>query len=61
MSIFDEIGRFGATLRIARRNRRALREMNALPPELQKDIGWPASSEARRAYCPQPILARRLR
>jgi hypothetical protein len=49
MSIIDNIGRLGATLRIARRNRRALREINALPPELQKDIGWPASSEARAA------------
>jgi hypothetical protein len=49
MSIFVDIGRFGATLRIARQNRRALREMNALPPELHKDIGWPASPEARAA------------
>ena len=41
------IGRLGASLRKARRNRMTIREMNALPPELQKDIGWPASAEAR--------------
>ena len=41
MSIFDEIGRFGA-LKTARRNSKAIREMNDLPPEIQKDIGWPA-------------------
>ena len=35
MPIFDEIGRFGAALRKARRNSQAIREMNALPPELQ--------------------------
>jgi hypothetical protein len=34
--IFDEIGRFGAALRKARRSGQAIREMNALTPELQK-------------------------
>jgi hypothetical protein len=47
MSIFDEIGRFGAALRKARRNSQAIREMTALPPELQKDIGWPATQGSR--------------
>ena len=47
MPIFDEIGRFGAALRKARRNSQAIREMNALPPELQKDIGWPATHGSR--------------
>ena len=47
MSILHDIGRFGAALRNARRNRNAIREMNALPPEIQKDIGWPASERAR--------------
>ena len=47
MSIFNDIARLGANLRNARRNRNAIREMNALPPELQKDIGWPASEGAR--------------
>ncbi len=43
MSIFGDIGRLGAALRNARRNRQAIRELNALPPELQKDIGWEAA------------------
>jgi hypothetical protein len=47
MSIFDDISRFGAALRTARRNRIAIRQMNALPPELQKDIGWPGSPASR--------------
>lgn len=47
MSIFDGIGRFGAALRKARRNNRAIREMNALPLDLQKDIGWPATPGPR--------------
>ncbi len=47
MSMFDDIGRFGAALRNARRNRIAIREMNSLPPELQRDIGWPGSPESR--------------
>jgi hypothetical protein len=47
MSIFDEIGRFGAALRKAHRNSQAIRDMNALPPELQKDIGWPARRDAQ--------------
>ena len=49
MSMFDDIGRFGAALRNARRNRIAIREMNSLPPELQKDIGWPGSPKPRSA------------
>jgi hypothetical protein len=47
MSIFDDISRFGAALRTARRNRIAIRQMNELPPELQKDIGWPGTAESR--------------
>jgi hypothetical protein len=49
MSIFDDISRFGAALRNARRHRMAIREMNSMPPELQKDIGWAGSEEARAA------------
>lgn len=56
MSIFDDIGRLGAALRKAHRNRKAVRQMNELSPELQRDIGWPSSESAksglraRRAY-----------
>ncbi|MDQ6432996.1 hypothetical protein RB623_02870 [Mesorhizobium sp. LHD-90] len=60
MSIFNNIGRFGAALRMARRNRLAMREMNALPPELQKDIGWPASPESRTATSIREIYLKAL-
>jgi hypothetical protein len=36
MPVFDEIGRFGAALRKTRRNSQAIRQKNALLPELQK-------------------------
>jgi hypothetical protein len=47
MSILDEIARFGEALKKARRYRQTIREINALPPEIQKDIGWPASRAAQ--------------
>jgi hypothetical protein len=47
MSILDEIARFGEALKKARRYRQTIREINALPPEIQKDIGWPASRGAQ--------------
>jgi len=37
MSMFDSLGRF----RAAMKNARAVRALNNLPPEIQKDIGWP--------------------
>jgi hypothetical protein len=46
MTIFDDIARFGASFRRARRHRLAALEMDAMPPELQRDIGWPARPEA---------------
>jgi len=39
MSMFDSLGRFRAAIKHAQ----AVRAMNNLPPEIQKDIGWPAS------------------
>jgi hypothetical protein len=47
MSILDDIARFGEALKKARRYRQTIREMNALPPEIQKDIGWPARRAAQ--------------
>lgn len=47
MSILDEIARYGEALRNARLHRQTIREMNALPPEIQKDIGWPARRAAQ--------------
>ena len=49
MTILDDIARFGEALRKARRYRQTLREINALPPEIQKDIGWPDTQAIRRA------------
>ena len=43
------IRRFAAALRDAQRGRNAVRELNGFPPGMQKDIGWPASSESRAA------------
>jgi len=39
MSMFDSLGRFRAAIKHAQ----AVRAMNNLPPEIQKDIGWPVS------------------
>jgi hypothetical protein len=36
MSMFDSLGRFRAAIK----NARAVRALNSLPPEIQKDIGW---------------------
>lgn len=47
MLILDEIARLGEALKRARRYRQTIWEMNALPPEIQKDIGWPARRAAQ--------------
>jgi hypothetical protein len=51
MSMFDTIGRAGAAIRHARTRRKAVRMLDSLPAEIQKDIGWPVSDHAgeRRA------------
>mgnify|MGYP003384540700 CR=1 FL=1 len=41
MSILDKISGFGASMANARRERNAIRTIRSLPPELQRDIGWP--------------------
>ncbi|MGF7005010.1 hypothetical protein [Aminobacter sp. BE322] len=49
MSIMSTIGRYGAAIRKARRDAQIVRSLNQLPPEVQKDIGWPAlEGEPRR-------------
>lgn len=40
MSIINRLSKFGSAYRRARRNAEAIRYMNELPPQLQKDIGW---------------------
>lgn len=47
MSIMNSIGRYGAAIRKARRDAKSVRDLNSLPPELQKDIGWPVEQDAR--------------
>ncbi|WP_378950355.1 hypothetical protein [Mesorhizobium sp. ANAO-SY3R2] len=47
MSIMGSIGRYGAAIRKAHRNARSIRHLNSLPPEIQKDIGWPVENDAR--------------
>ena len=43
MSIFESLGRYRAAIMKARKTYRSLRILNDLPPEIQKDIGWPVS------------------
>ncbi|RUU55038.1 hypothetical protein EOD04_17890 [Mesorhizobium sp. M2C.T.Ca.TU.009.01.2.1] len=43
MSMFDNLSRFGVTIRQAHARNKAIRALNDLPAHVQKDIGWPAS------------------
>ena len=52
MSIMSSIGRYGAAIRRARRDAKSVRDLNSLPSEIQKDIGWPVE---------QDITSRKLR
>jgi hypothetical protein len=47
MSILSSIGRIAAEFSAARARHQAVRTIRALPPELQKDIGWPDAFELR--------------
>jgi hypothetical protein len=47
MSMFDAIGRAGAAFRHAHTRRKAVRMLNNLPEDIQKDIGWPVCGCAR--------------
>jgi hypothetical protein len=38
------LDRYGAAIRNAHERRRTIRALNSLPPEVQKDIGWPVAS-----------------
>lgn len=47
--MFETIGRFGSAMKSRYRRKQALRMLDGLPPEIQKDIGWPSEPrEARR-------------
>jgi hypothetical protein len=46
MPMFDAMGRAGAAIRRARARRKAVRMLDNLPADIQKDIGWPVSGHA---------------
>ncbi|QPC92451.1 hypothetical protein [Mesorhizobium sp. INR15] len=41
MSMLESLGRYGAAIKNAHDRGKARRLLNSLPPEIQKDIGWP--------------------
>ena len=49
MSMFESLGRFGAAIKYAHNRNKSIRTLNSLPPEIQKDIGWPVSPRQRPA------------
>ncbi|MGB3833222.1 MAG: hypothetical protein WA975_15325 [Mesorhizobium sp.] len=44
--MFETIGRCGAAIRQAHRRRKTIRCLSNLPPEIQKDIGWPVAAHS---------------
>ncbi|RNJ43033.1 hypothetical protein B5V01_22940 [Mesorhizobium erdmanii] len=53
MSMFENLGRFGVTIRQNHARNKTIRALNSLPAHVQKDIGWPASPPSD----PQAALA----
>lgn len=43
--MFRSLGRIRAALRRAGRHRKTVRALDALPPEIQRDIGWPERTD----------------
>jgi hypothetical protein len=43
MSMFESLGRFGTAIKHAHNRNKSVRALNSLPPEIQRDIGWPVS------------------
>jgi hypothetical protein len=63
MSLFGSIARMASDYRTRRRRMHTYLELLSLPPEIQKDIGWPTEEEmprrlARSAGASQPIQRR---
>lgn len=51
MPLFDDFGRIGARYKQARSARKTARIMNALPPEIQRDLDWnPPPSTIAKIY-----------
>ncbi|QOF71144.1 hypothetical protein N7E70_014210 [Aminobacter sp. NyZ550] len=60
MPLFDDLGRIGARYKLARSARRTVRIMNALPPEIQRDLDWhPPSSLMASIYRSMATAVRR--
>lgn len=43
--MFERLGRIRAAFAQASRRRKTMRELDSLPPEIRKDIGWPDTAE----------------
>ncbi|BCM18861.1 DUF1127 domain-containing protein [Mesorhizobium sp. J8] len=43
--MFKSLNRIRAAFAQASKRRRTTRELNELPPEIRKDIGWPQSAQ----------------
>jgi uncharacterized protein YjiS (DUF1127 family) len=43
--MFKSLNRIRAAFAQARKRRRTTRELNSLPPEIRKDIGWPEADQ----------------
>ena len=50
--MFKSLNRIRAAFARTSKRRRTIRELNRLPPEIRKDIGWPESSEADEIRLP---------
>lgn len=50
--MFKSLNRIRAAFAQAAQRRRTTRELNDLPPEIRKDIGWPRSSETDEIRLP---------
>jgi hypothetical protein len=48
MSMLDSLGRVGAAIKNANEIRKTHRDLDSLPPEIQKDIGWPVTPRSKR-------------
>ncbi|KUM25127.1 hypothetical protein AU467_27580 [Mesorhizobium loti] len=50
--MFKSLNRIRAAFARASRRRRTTRELNELPPEIRKDIGWPETAQDNEIRLP---------
>ena len=50
--MFKRLGRIGAALKRASKRKKATRVLEDLPPEIQKDIGWPETIKSDEIRLP---------